>query len=232
MQSVTPAQLLLDYLLQLSQSVLFWISVFAASAVTLCAAPPFMRRCGAATIASFSPGTGGSGGRMSWLSSAWGWTASRARELSSLAATGEPVKMTLVVRKDLKMGTGKIAAQCAHAAVAVVEQLLSNQASLAAAPSSSLLKNDDDAAGFSSARLWEQWYTAWHLSGSSKVALQCQDEETMMKLARHAKELQLPSYVIRDAGRTQIAAGSKTVLAVGPGPKSLVDAVTGHLKLL
>lgn len=42
-------------------------------------------------------------------------------------------------------------------------------------------------------------------------------------LAPHSQE---------DAGRTQIAAGSLTVLAIGPAPVKEVDAVTGHLKLL
>lgn len=37
---------------------------------------------------------------------------------------------------------------------------------------------------------------------------------------------------VQDAGRTQIASGSATVLGIGPAPKSVVDSVTGHLKLL
>eukprot|EP00983_Pelagomonas_calceolata_P123406 1161001-Pelagomonas_calceolata.AAC.4 len=51
-------------------------------------------------------------------------------------------------------------------------------------------------------------------------------------LAEKATAAGLPAYIVCDAGRTQIAAGSQTVLAVGPAPKSAVDAVTGHLKLL
>ncbi|KPA83704.1 hypothetical protein ABB37_01958 [Leptomonas pyrrhocoris] len=158
----------------------------------------------------------------SWLR----WPVERCRQLSSLAAVGEPVKMTLVVRKDLKMGNGKIAAQCAHAAVAVVEEILEIKSRQVAASSDATMTLD------STSQLWLRWYAAWHVSGCSKVALQCPDEETLMAIAKHAKEVQLPFCVIRDAGRTQIAPGSKTVVAVGPGPKSLIDEVTGQLKLL
>ena len=46
-----------------------------------------------------------------------------------------------------------------------------------------------------------------------------------------AKSLELPNSIIADAGRTQIDPGSKTVVAVGPGPEKLVDQVTGKLGL-
>lgn len=45
-------------------------------------------------------------------------------------------------------------------------------------------------------------------------------------------QMGLPTYIVHDAGRTQIAAGSQTVLAIGPGPKTTIDRVTGHLSLL
>lgn len=51
-------------------------------------------------------------------------------------------------------------------------------------------------------------------------------------LASKAASLDLPTYIVHDAGRTQIPAGSQTVLAIGPGPKSVVDQITGHLRLL
>lgn len=50
-------------------------------------------------------------------------------------------------------------------------------------------------------------------------------------LQAQAMSLGLAAHTIRDAGRTQIAAGSRTVLAVGPGPVSVVNSVTGQLKL-
>lgn len=51
-------------------------------------------------------------------------------------------------------------------------------------------------------------------------------------LQAQAISLGLCAQIIHDAGRTQIASGSATVLGVGPAPKSMVDQVTGHLKLL
>ena len=51
-------------------------------------------------------------------------------------------------------------------------------------------------------------------------------------LSHAAQQAELPWFVVADAGRTQIAAGSKTVLAIGPAPKSHIDAITGGLSLL
>jgi PTH2 family peptidyl-tRNA hydrolase len=58
------------------------------------------------------------------------------------------------------------------------------------------------------------------------------DEEEMDTLKKAAADAGLITYTVYDAGRTQIAAGSKTVLAIGPAPVGDIDAITGHLKLL
>lgn len=42
----------------------------------------------------------------------------------------------------------------------------------------------------------------------------------------------IPVYLVEDAGRTQIAAGSRTVLGLGPAPVKVFDDVTSHLKLM
>lgn len=64
------------------------------------------------------------------------------------------------------------------------------------------------------------------------VAVQCKSEDELLELQAKALSLGLCGRVIHDAGRTQIAAGSATVLGVGPGPRSVIDQVTGGLKLL
>lgn len=55
---------------------------------------------------------------------------------------------------------------------------------------------------------------------------------TSEELEKKAQELGLITKKICDAGRTQVEPGSITVLGIGPAPVSVVNKVTGHLKLL
>ena len=65
-----------------------------------------------------------------------------------------------------------------------------------------------------------------------KIALQVKGEDTLLTLQAQAISLGLVAEAIADAGHTQIAPGSLTVLGIGPAPKSVLDGLTGHLKLL
>ncbi|XP_058117750.1 probable peptidyl-tRNA hydrolase 2 [Anopheles ziemanni] len=121
------------------------------------------------------------------------------------ADIGGEYKMVLVVRNDLKMGKGKIAAQCGHAAVGAFE---------------SAVKKTPAAVN------------KWQHSGQAKIALKVDSEQAMMEIYRTAKHNNLNCCLIRDAGRTQIEPNTKTVLAIGPAPNLAVDSITGHLKLL
>ncbi|EZA50364.1 Peptidyl-tRNA hydrolase 2, mitochondrial [Ooceraea biroi] len=112
-------------------------------------------------------------------------------------------KLVLLIRTDLKMGKGKVAAQCSHAAVAA----------------------------YKSATKYPKILRAWVESGQPKITLKVDSENELLTLAAKAKSTGLLSNVIRDAGHTQIPAGSVTVCAVGPGPAKFVDKVTGRLKL-
>lgn len=51
--------------------------------------------------------------------------------------------------------------------------------------------------------------------GQAKVALKVESEDEMLMLQAQAVSLGLCAKVIHDAGRTQIASGSATVLGVG-----------------
>lgn len=73
---------------------------------------------------------------------------------------------------------------------------------------------------------------AWEHGGQAKIAVQVKSEAELLELRARARSLDITAEVVADAGRTQIAAGSLTVLGVGPAPKSQVNQVTGELKLL
>ena len=102
---------------------------------------------------------------------------------------------------------GKIAAQCSHATLACYKALVNSK------NGTSILKR-------------------WERIGQAKVTVQVKSEDELLVLQAQAMSLGLCAKIIHDAGRTQIASGSATVLGVGPGPRSVVDGVTGGLKLL
>lgn len=115
------------------------------------------------------------------------------------------LKMVFVVRSDLGMGKGKIASQCAHAAIQCYKVGVKSQ---------------------------EEVVTNWLRFGQPKVVLKIASESELELLHHKAVTAGLTSYVVRDAGKTQLDAGTRTVLGIGPGDKELLDSITGHLKLL
>jgi len=115
-----------------------------------------------------------------------------------------PYKMVLVVNQELGMGKGKIAAQCGHAAVGCYKR---------------------------SKQMCPAGLRAWERTGCAKIAVKCPTEEEMRTIFESALDKGLPMYLVEDAGRTQIAAGSRTVLGI-LGPTYVFDDLTSHLKLL
>ena len=133
-------------------------------------------------------------------------------EIDSKALNEIPgeVKMVLVIRQDLQMTKGKIAAQCCHAALACYR----------------LIATDPTKESYNLPMTQR-----WLYNGQAKITLKCPNKETMDLLFATAMSLGVNSYVVHDAGRTQIASGSATVLGLGPAPKALLDQITGDLKL-
>lgn len=72
----------------------------------------------------------------------------------------------------------------------------------------------------------------WESSGCAKICVRVDSESDLMNVRKGASVRGLNYYLVHDAGRTQIAAGSATVLAVGPALVQDVDLLTGQLKLL
>jgi PTH2 family peptidyl-tRNA hydrolase len=112
------------------------------------------------------------------------------------------MKQVILVRQDLKLPKGKLAAQVSHA-------------SLEAA-----LKSSREKLG------------KWRGEGAKKVVLKVKDEIELLQFQRLAGEKKLVVALIADAGRTVLEPGTTTCLAIGPDEEDKIDAVTGKLKMM
>ena len=119
--------------------------------------------------------------------------------------SGFKYKQVIVMRSDLKMGKGKIAAQAGHAAVAAAEAARQH---------------------------FHRWWKTWLDEGQCKIALKVKSEEELFRLETLAKKSVLPYALISDRGLTQLEPGTITCLAIGPAPALEVDEITGKLALL
>ncbi len=115
------------------------------------------------------------------------------------------VKQVIIVRKDLDMGTGKLAAQCCHGSVL----------------------------GFLEAeKTDEKIAREWLDAGQKKIVLKVDDEAALIKLYKAYQFKKIPCALVNDAGLTQLPAGTTTVLGVGPWKSDEIDQFSKGLKLL
>jgi peptidyl-tRNA hydrolase, PTH2 family len=113
-------------------------------------------------------------------------------------------KQAIIVRKDLGMGTGKMAAQSCHASLEAYER--------------ALLKEP-------------KWVSEWKEQGQAKIVLKVNSKKELLEIFEKAKR-QLPACLIKDAGRTQLNPGEATAVGIGPAPESEINKITKELKLL
>lgn len=119
-----------------------------------------------------------------------------------MAGKGMALKQVILVRKDLKLPKGKMAAQAAHAALQAA------------------LKADK--------RVMQDWLS----EGGKKVVLSVGDDKELLKYLGLAKDASLPAALITDAGHTVVAPGTKTCAGIGPAEERRIDAITGRLKMI
>ncbi|USN45511.1 MAG: peptidyl-tRNA hydrolase [Candidatus Woesearchaeota archaeon] len=112
------------------------------------------------------------------------------------------LKQVIVVRKDLKLPKGKMAAQVAHASVDAV--LASSRLKVA----------------------------AWRRLGMKKIVVYAEDKVHLAEIAAKAKDAGLKAKIITDAGHTVVEPGTVTCLGIGPEAEAKIDAITQDLQLV
>jgi len=118
--------------------------------------------------------------------------------------SAEEYKLVVLVRGDLKITKGKAAAQTGHAAVNCAL---------------SIRKKDPDT------------FDKWTTNGQPIIVLKVGTEREMFEFKAIADSQNINNSVVCDAGRTQIEPGTYTCLGIGPAAASVLDKITGELKM-
>lgn len=141
-------------------------------------------------------------------------------------------KQMIVMRRDLKMRKGKIAAQAGHACVEAVLMALArehrlDQVRLATAEDGSPTWVYLDSDGTPHTAL-SDWFDA----GVAKVCVYVDSEEALLDIAERGREQGFAVALVRDAGLTEFhGEATLTCLAFEPLPAEKIDPITGDLPL-
>ena len=130
------------------------------------------------------------------------------------------IKQVIIVRKDLNMRKGKIAAQVAHASMKVIlDKMIPFDLSEVSGKLLPILKDSP--------------FDLWINGLFTKVVVGCNSEEELLNYYTLAMIKGLPCALITDSGLTEFhGEQTKTCVAIGPEHSEKIDEITGKLKLL
>lgn len=154
-------------------------------------------------------------------------------------------KQMIVMRRDLKMRKGKIAAQAGHACVEAILLTLarddrfgdirvSGDDWIELAPTPVALEDAafDPETGDITTATTVSPLEAWFAEGVAKICVYVDSEEELLNLHRRAQEAGFISALVRDAGYTEFhGEPTYTCLALEPLYPDQVDPLTGNLPL-
>mgnify|MGYP001255479010 CR=1 FL=1 len=130
-------------------------------------------------------------------------------------ANNEP-KQVIVMRKDLNMRKGKIAAQASHASLGAI-----------------LNYGSKIYEGTLSLTIENKAVKDWLEGRFTKVCVSVDSEEELIDIYMKAMHNKVNVKLIKDAGLTEFGGvPTYTCLAIGPDYPENIDKITGHLKLL
>jgi PTH2 family peptidyl-tRNA hydrolase len=136
-------------------------------------------------------------------------------------------KQMIVVRRDLKMRKGKIAAQAGHACVEAVLMALCKEGRL-----NDVSMVEDNWVTVNPGEKGDSPLTDWFQYGVAKICVYVDGEEALLDIAKKAKEAGVVCALIQDAGMTEFhGEPTYTCLALEPLEAEIADQFTGGLPL-
>ncbi len=135
-------------------------------------------------------------------------------------------KQVIVVRRDLKMRKGKIAAQSGHACVEAVLMALAKEDRL------SDVRVEDGWVQLADTGRDATPLSEWFARGVAKICVYVDSEEALLDLAKQGEDAGFCVALIQDAGHTEFhGEPTYTCLAFEPLYPEQIDPITGELPL-
>lgn len=137
------------------------------------------------------------------------------------------VKQVIVMRTDLNMRKGKMAAQAAHASLAVILNMMKNKTLYIA--DFPIFDVYDKVLTVYNPSALHMWLT----SSFTKVCVGVDSEKKLLELYHSVKEADIPVVLITDNGTTEFHGNkTNTCICIGPDFNSVIDPFTKELQLL
>ena len=127
------------------------------------------------------------------------------KAVKKAAGKGSSSKQAILIREDLKLPKGKMAAQAAHASVGAVMEAEK--------------EGRQDAV------------KQWRNEGMKKVVLRVKGIKELKRFKKLAEQKGIPSILITDAGRTVVSSGTITCMGLGPDDEEKIDEISGSLRI-
>ncbi|HEX7468620.1 MAG TPA: aminoacyl-tRNA hydrolase [Methanobacterium sp.] len=112
------------------------------------------------------------------------------------------MKQVIIMRGDLKISRGKIAAQACHASLGSYK------------------------------RADETMIRKWEREGGKKVVVKVSDLKELFEIYELVKATDISYFLVKDAGHTELPESTITCLGIGPDEDEKIDKITYDLKLL
>lgn len=127
------------------------------------------------------------------------------------------IKQVIVMRKDLNMRKGKMAAQASHASMAFITRNLG------------YCCRNPDAFTVTLSKVEKQWLD----DSFVKICVSVDSEEELLAIRDAAEQARIVCHLVQDNGWTEFhGVPTYTCLAIGPDFSERIDPITSHLRLL